>query len=812
MDRLGKDLILRIVNNFSSKSIFSLILNNSKWFQLMDRIDKDIFSNILKKSGVKKILGSILDDDVWSLMQHRLGLEDAKKFVNFASCASVYDVVLVDKYWFKFKDRFTMDSFIKLCSYKGSICMFNCIFDNDNWSILSKRLGESFLKVACNDGSRNVLQFFLDSDKWFTLLGRLGINYLIDISSHIGSRNVLEILFLNESWDKLIDRLGILGIYKVSNHKGARSLLNLFLDNSKWAKLEGRLGKVMIIKLASCEGAKNVLDLFLDDDKWHLLLERLGKQGLLNLSFGAGSILLLKMFLDNKKWFRLVSILGKEKLLKYSHTCGFRSFLELALDPKKWSKLLERLGTHTVFNMLSNMNVKSLFLFFLQDKNWFLLDKIFGPDRVKYCCSSVPSVSNLKNLFSSYSYLSLCFDSKNLYRYLLLPSKDQLGLTESTLSVLSSDFCFKPSSILLLTRLSGRHLPYLLSLFQNEKISLLEMFETGGFPSSFCKNNFECKVHDLELLSKDRDKRCFFWLALLNKFCPDSALSLRELQYLRHILPLNLSDKESWTFLKNILSLTGLFSSSYRVQMYEYLKDKNWIYDSSLSIRLKELPLNLHAFLIESGMEFGLYFFDSFESGVLPDRSWDLEYMHRSFMKCLKYYKIRYYFIERFNDCCSEFKFYKKDFYLSDIREDQVQIFVNKPFILTIHDWFCVMLSIYKFMDLEILKYKQMGSVDYIPSFDFFSTSDLQLLMMDFPNICWGEDSIVVDMKGSYVFYILNLFKTLQIPSVSPSLSLRDTSDIDDSFFSNSYISDLYDASDMPELIGDKNEFNWVFS
>ena len=794
LNLLGKENIIKIASHQGANQVFTLLLDKKKFSLLENKIGKDTIVKIACHDGARQVFNIFLDKSIFDRLKNILGLETLIKIsshtgsrqvldlflkkeclqnllshiklpylIKIASnngAKQVLDLILDKKKFDKILKLIGKESFIKIASHSGSRQVFNLLLNNENFETLLNHLGmEGFLSIAIHGGSSQVFTLLLNNQIYKKLSDRLGIKSLIKFSSQGGACQVFDLILNNDSYKILLDRLGEYGLKKISYHDGARQVLNLILDDSTYNLLLERLDTYGIIHIGSNNGAKQVFDLILDKDSFDILIERLDLDGFLKISNHHGSRSVLDLILNNDTYAILLEKFGKEGIINIGSINGSKSVFDIFLNPKSYSHLISRFGKENLIKLASSVSIAPVLKILLDPKKSVIIWKIFNNDSlIKLSFTTNPN-RRLNNLIMNYDTLSHYFSNDSLFKYTLLHPKDQSGLEEPYLKELVQNFHFKEKEVLVLAKLSGRFIPYILDLFKHNQSEIQSLFQKNSqslvreydLRKESEKYSIDSNLHHL-----DKNGHLFIYLVEFNQYCLNDPLKLEELQYLKSQIDHHNSATSFFIYIKRILRITGVFSYAERKKLWEKLLSKPTFISSPSSYRLYRFPTSIRKWMIERGETFiqSLMSTSVLKCSQIPKNypTQDQEFLTRY----LQDSKIRKHLIETYK---SDISSVNSDSFMFDITAiNPTHSMISKHNDEAIHpiDWINITIKLYDLIDskYDILEY--LGEKLFSLESPNLTVHELKELKKNYPIVHYFDGYLEIKVKKDILYELMD--------------------------------------------------------
>ena len=770
LDRLGKENLIKVGSYDGSKQVLDLFLDKQAFELLVRRLGFDMLIKVSCKLGARRVLDLILKTSLFEELRERLGQGGLLKILSKAGGAQVLQVFLKKNAFNRLVTCLGKDGVFRVGCQNGAKQVFDLILKKDNFDILSKRLDkEDLIKIASHGGGCQVLSFFLNQQKYDTLRQFLGEEGLIKIANTNGSKNVFDMFLKKGLFDTLVRRLGKDGLIKVCSRCGSRKILNLILDNNVFAKLKQSIGAEWLVKLASSDGSYQILKMLLKPDLFSILSNRLGKDVILKIACFEGSKLVLDLFLKKGTIDILLSRLGEDGLTKIACNNSARLVLDLILDGDKHATLLERLGAQGLIQVANNHSSSTILKVVLDDERWCFLKSVFPFPYLIGMLSKQKLRLSLVNISKNHKLLSRYLSKKSLYRYASLSHKNQSGLEISCLHNLINTFKFDEDEILVLAKLSGRFLPYIIRLIQQHESKIHTLFEGCvrlSTPSSY-SDHFKNKK-DVLFKRLDEKGRWLISLVELNQYCINEALTLDELFLLRSYEIQFSSIKNAFVQIGRLIKLTGIYSISERKHLWEILSSKEYMIENTWFCMLNALSPLLRKWFIQRGegyINFLFYAIPHTFSKMKGDYTIkDQEFL----MFCMQNVKVRAFVVQMFYKHLSVMVHNFSQYLISEQNNSECVVSVESDHPLHALDWIRMVLTIYDFYDCK----KPHDCETYVlkPCLNYLTSHKLKKLKTNYPKVVLNHGKVYVNIQKELLNSILNPSIAFYNDNVSVSL------------------------------------------
>ena len=756
--------------------VFELLLNTMRRNTLIDRIQSQGLMKIMRKNGASQPLNLILDDNAFYPLKNLIGIENIIDISSHDGGKQVLDLILDDASYTKLIELLGKDNFLKIANKSGSRQTFDLFLKDNSFQKLAERIGKDFvIQIAMHMGSRPVFDIILDDKKYAQLLEQFGKNLPLLIST--GTRPVFDILLNKESYKILLERLGKSLLIKIARHNGSKKVLETILDTPSYTTLVERLGKENLLKISNRDGSKKVFDIVLNKTDYETLIGYLGKNNFVKMaSYMFGSRKIFDLLLDPKTYKNLTSQLGQEAVGNIAKYRGARSVLELILKKNSFSLLLSRLGKDLFLKIACQDNAITALNLIVDTERWNILNQFFSKKNLIKLSQDKYLKFSLEYMVTRHKELSKYFSKESIYKYTLIPNKNQKGLTDTALNYLFNSLHFKEEEVLILTKISGRFFQHILELLQHHESEICKFFEENGenFLPSYSLNSSMNNHASLKHLNQ----RALWFIALVeyNKFCIDDPLTMDELFFLKKITLTNGSVETFFTHKQRLLKLTGRFPSADRKKIWPKMIGTDFIDSDYWYFKLRTIASpEVLLWYIEKGEFYirSILNMQQSETHKLTQCG-DLRFRlllntQRSethkltdnfnqkdqllFMHCLQNYKIRAHIAERYEEELKSFTDYPANRYLTNEINYQFCV-ISTPFgsSLQLIDWLRIVMIIYNFIDTERRKLdvSEKGDDKLEPP----STPSHEL-KLNYPEIVFKDNSIHVNIGKNLLDTIL---------------------------------------------------------
>ena len=789
---LGEKEFFKIARIHSARQIFKLLLKKDSLELPTECSNIDTLIKIAKQGGSNGVLNLILNKKTYEPLKERLSEEGIIKIASRGGAKNVFELILDDDVYQTLIKLLTKDELIDITKQGSSRELLNMLLDKEKVDLLIERIGkEAFMKIAKKSGAKNVFNIILKTKTYETLLEYLGIEGLIKVSNHNGSRQVLELISKKENFVILLKRLGKPGIINIGSHDGAIQVFNLILDEKTFNTLKKRIGSENLIKICGHIGAKPIIETLLDKKKYETLLEYIGKENLIKISGNIGGKQVLDLFLKKEVFETLRKKIGEENLIKILNHNGSKPILDLILDKEKLDCVLKRIEETTffkiasydggkriidmilddkTFNLLSERigkkmltqiitypNIASQLKVILDTKKWKIINEVIDNDTLLKILSQKKLKQSLVNMITNYETLKKWLTKKSLYKYTLLSTKDQTGLQEGYLKKLLSEFNFREEEILVLAKIAGRFIPYILNLCQNHESDIRELFEEKNSlpilpPITQTTSSYKTKKNLNHLTEKE------YWiisLVELNQYCKNEALSLEELHNLKKVYAAIKTNRSLNTNLKNLIKITGSYSSEERIKIWKALNTNESQISYHWINNLNSLAPYLRKWFIKTGIKYIDSFFSSTQLTVQSKPDLNQSKIQEFLMHCMQDAKTRTHISKKYEKKLQTTTRTFHNLMISEKASNQSIISKNSAPTLQPFDWMKITLYIYNLIDAEYDILECLGNKEFDLESNYLNSTQVHKLKANYPNIILKNGSIIVDIENQLLSNML---------------------------------------------------------
>ena len=753
--QLNVQSIVKISNHNGASHVFNLLLKKSNW-HLLTTVYKLSIENIVRISnhtGARQIWDALLKKKNWKILTelYQLDIHEIVKLSDCDGARKALDTLLNPKNWERLTKVYKIDKngIIKIASKTGARKTLDLLLDPKKWETLTKVYGlsiEGILKISGYSGASNVFEILLDFENWQTLTEtyQLNTNDIIRISAHMGARNSLKSILNKKNWQTLTDvyKFDPKDIAKISCKVGSGSVLNTLLNPKHWKTLTDvcHLKTSDIIKIVNYDNSNHVLDIFLDPNHWKTLTERyrFDVNNLIRISNNNRSKYIFNLLLKSDTWKTLTKDykLDPESILKIVSHFGSSYVLTTLLDKKNWETLTKvyQLKVESIVNIANHENSNNTFQILLKPQNWKLFTQDYGidVDTLVSISSRPQSANKLEILLDPHKYYQLCsifgkklflklarlrrlsysldyfiqqhkyfqkyFDNNYIKTILQLPLKDQKGLLTALLSPLKKSLHFNQENYIFLTKLSGRHLPYIFNLIYTSPDMIASLFCEGGLPLHEPKE-LTYRNKTLNLLDKDG---WVLTLTELHHYCIETPpLSLEQLFFLKTLFPPILPAHIRLARLKYLIYSSEKMVGIDRLTIWKSTQKRNWAEFDFFNNSLNHLPIHLQKWFNSKGLN---KIHQIVKSESINDSKLLFNVFDRHCLsQCLKNVNIRTYIERTFSreleipPWCPP-----ANYTFTTSTSKKYPSLITGPQLLTLLDWLRFILMAYKFIDTEI--------------------------------------------------------------------------------------------------------------
>lgn len=384
--RLGPSVFAKMSDFSTYHSIFTMVLDDSKWCKMCLTVGESNLKQIISKSRSSQILDFILDHSKWDDVVSKLGFVNAIKLSSVRGCFDVFNIFVNSKSWSFLRSFFDVNQLIKIASVNFSSSVFDILLNPIRFhSLCSHFSKDSLCLISSRKDAAKVLEMFSDGSSWTTLVRRIGLDLLLKLSVSDSAFHIFSVVTNDFLWSKLLQRIDSSTLRCILRNSNPSKVIDLILDDSFWAVLLNRMSKKSLLAFSRKRGAFKTLSFIHDSSRWSSLLSQIPLNDALLLSRNDSPYSIFKFILNESKWPMVCSRLGRDTSIQFAPLSGSRHVFDLICKDSSWELILNRLDGCSFSRIVSIHGAVKTFNFLLDNSCWNTLLKRIGRD----CISNV---------------------------------------------------------------------------------------------------------------------------------------------------------------------------------------------------------------------------------------------------------------------------------------------------------------------------------------------------------------------------------------------------------------------------------------